>query len=76
MTDNYYGSCSGCDALESLLVKNSSISEYVKLCKDIVCNIVKPYNYGWRREEEFEPMKMLLKALRRSIPFLSKPPYT
>ena len=54
MTYVDYGSCSGCDTLQSIQSKNCEVSEYMKLCKDIVCNIVKPYNYGWRNEEEFD----------------------
>lgn len=54
MTYVDYGSCSGCDTLQSIQFKDCEVSEYMKLCKDIVCNIVKPYNYGWRNEEEFD----------------------
>lgn len=54
MTYVGYGSCSGCDTLQSIQFKDCEVSEYMKLCKDIVCNIIKPYNYGWRNEEEFD----------------------
>ena len=54
MTYVGYGSCSGCDTLQSIQFKDCEVSEYMKLCKDIVCNIVKPYNYGWRNDKEFE----------------------
>ena len=54
MTYVNYGSCSGCDTLQSIQFKDCEVSEYMKLCKDIVCNIIKPYNYGWRNEEEFD----------------------
>ena len=56
-----YGSCSGCDTLLSIQSNTydgsdneSVISDYMTLCKDIVCNIIKPYNNGWRQSEEFE----------------------
>ena len=28
------------------------------LCKDLVTSIIKPYNCGWRSEEEFEEVTM------------------
>ena len=58
MTYVGYGSCSGCDTLQGLQMEKNNIDEYVKLCKDIVCNIIKPYNCGWRNEEEFEPVEL------------------
>jgi hypothetical protein len=27
------------------------------LCKDILQNTIKPYNNGWRKEEEWEPIE-------------------
>lgn len=54
-----YGSCSGCDTLLSIqdwgdkLPTENQIKDYMTLCKDLVCNIVKPYNCGWREDEEF-----------------------
>lgn len=41
-----YGSCSGCDTLKSIEVMDSEdarLKDYMSLCKDIVCNIKKPY---------------------------------
>lgn len=58
MTYVGYGSCSGCDTLQSLQMGNVDVDGYVKLCKDIICNIVKPYNSGWRNEEEFESVEL------------------
>ena len=58
MTYVGYGSCSGCDTLQSLQMGNVDVDGYVKLCKDIICNIVKPYNCGWRNEEEFESVEL------------------
>lgn len=55
-----YGSCSGCDTLLSIQdwtngmsPTESQIEDYMTLCKDLVCNIVKPYNCGWRKDEKF-----------------------
>ena len=53
MTYVGYGSCSGCDTLLSIQYEENNIKEFVQLCRDIICNIVKPYNCGWRNEEEF-----------------------
>lgn len=58
MTYVGYGSCSGCDTLLSMQCDRDNIDEYVKLCKDIICNIIKPYNCGWRNEEEFEVVEL------------------
>lgn len=55
-----YGSCSGCDILqgiESLASKKRQIDETMQLCLDIVQNITKPYDYGWRKDEEFETVE-------------------
>lgn len=30
------------------------IKDYMSLCKDMICNMVKPYNGGWRHDERFE----------------------
>lgn len=55
-----YGSCSGCDTLLSIqdwtngsVPTESQTEDYMTLCKDLVCNIVKPYNCGWRKDEKF-----------------------
>lgn len=54
-----YGSCSVCDTLLSIqdwktgLPTESQIKDYMTLCKDLVCNIVKPYNCGWSKDERF-----------------------
>jgi hypothetical protein len=29
----------------------------MSLCKDLVCNTVKPYNSGWRNEEIFDSVE-------------------
>jgi len=63
-----YGSCSCCDTLLSIQdweenpkPAKEQIKDYMTLCKDLVCNIVKPYNSGWRNEEEFEQVEMEVK---------------
>jgi hypothetical protein len=63
MTYVGYGSCSGCDTLlhiqgyDNKPPTASQIKDYMDLCKDIVTNMVKPYNTGWRHKEEFEEVK-------------------
>ena len=63
MTYCGYGSCSGCDTLKSIQnwdekpPTKTQLKDYMALCKDLVCNMIKPYNCGWREEEEFKPMK-------------------
>lgn len=59
MTHVGYGSCSGCDTLEGIkdgYYEDSIqiIKEYMMLCKDIVCNMIKPYNNGWRHDDVFD----------------------
>lgn len=62
MTYVGYGSCSGCDTLQGIQscpwhdVKptEQQLKDYMTLCKDLVCNMIKPYNSGWRNEEIFE----------------------
>ena len=54
-----YGSCSGCDTLKSIQdwgdkkLTDSQVKDFMGLCKDLVCNIVKPYNGGWRKDDRF-----------------------
>ena len=54
-----YGSCSGCDTLQSIQewdgkkLTDSQIKDFMKLCGDLVCSIVKPYNRGWRNDDRF-----------------------
>lgn len=60
MTYVGYGSCSGCDTLLSIQswddkkITEQQLKEFMLLCKDMVCNMIKPFNSGWRNEEEFE----------------------
>lgn len=60
MTYVGYGSCGGCDTLLSIQewddkkITEQQLKEFMLLCKDMVCNMIKPFNSGWRNEEEFE----------------------
>jgi hypothetical protein len=60
MTYVGYGSCSGCDALQAIQMYYEGspsvrmVDDFMKLCKDILTNTIKPYNGGWRHTEAFE----------------------
>ncbi|MBO5371532.1 MAG: hypothetical protein J6A75_02315 [Lachnospiraceae bacterium] len=58
-----YGSCTYCDTLQHILCESKDSMELVNdlmyLCKDLVCNIVKPYNDGWRNRPEFDVIQGL-----------------
>lgn len=60
MTFVGYGSCSGCDTLQAIqdyrdeLLSDKQVKEFMTLCKDLVCNMIKPYNSGWRHLSDFE----------------------
>lgn len=64
MTYAGYGSCSGCDTLLSIqeygeeLLTEGQVKCFMQLCKDLVTSIIKPYNGGWRWEEEFDEVEM------------------
>lgn len=57
-----YGSCSGCDALQAAQsysweeekLTPEQLADFMCICKDLICNAVKPYNYGWRHEDKFD----------------------
>ena len=59
MTFVEYGSCSGCDTLQAIQCfldikdRDESINDLMNLCKDLICNMIKPYNTGWRHDERF-----------------------
>ena len=63
MTFVEYGSCSGCDTLQGIQCflgtkgRNESINDLMSLCKDLICNMIKPYNTGWRYDERFSMIK-------------------
>lgn len=53
MTYVYYGSCSGCDTLQSILIsddKEEILNDLVNLCKDIIMHTINPYDH----DEMFE----------------------
>lgn len=64
MTYIGYGSCSGCDLLQSIQpdsfeeIEDDDIAEFMALCKDFITNMIKPYNHGWRNNEDFEHVTM------------------
>ena len=65
MTFVGYGSCSGCDTLQAIQecwsddpLTEQQVKDFMALCKDIVTNTIKPYNYGWRSSERFTEVEM------------------
>ncbi len=64
MTYVGYGSCSGCDTLQHIQMlcdysdeehlTEQQIEDMMRLCKDIVCSMIKPYNTGWRYSADFD----------------------
>lgn len=66
MTYVGYGSCSGCDTLLAIQnyyddgskLNESQVHDFMLLCKDIVSNMIKPYNTGWRASDEFSPCEV------------------
>lgn len=69
MTYIGYGSCCGCDTLQHIQciywcdddnekLKEKAMKEYMALCKDILTNMIKPYNTGWRQDDLFEVVTM------------------
>lgn len=59
-----YGSCSVCDTLKSIQdyedgkLTESQVKRFMALCKDLVCNMIKPYNYGWRYDDRFDAVEL------------------
>jgi hypothetical protein len=56
IASQYYGSCSGCDTLLGIqdyrdggVPTEEQLSDYMTLCKDIVCSMVHPFK-GYRDE--------------------------
>lgn len=64
MTYMGYGSCSGCDLLQSIQpwdesdITDDTVKDFMSLCKDFITNMIKPYNTGWREDDRFEQMTM------------------
>ena len=63
MTFVEYGSCSACDTLQTIQCyldirsRDKSIDDLMNLCKDLICNMIKPYNIGWKYDERFSTIK-------------------
>lgn len=66
MTFVEYGSCSVCDALMSIQEKHwhdgakptdEQLKDYMTLCKDLVMNMIRLYNYGWRYDKKYAPVE-------------------
>lgn len=63
MTYVDYGSCSGCDTLQAIQdwgekkLTEPQVKDFMTLCRDLVCSIIRPYNCGWREDEEFETVE-------------------
>lgn len=63
MTFIEYGSCSGCDSLQAAQdwhsdkLTEEQIKDFMVICKDLVCNSIKPFNYGWRADERWNVVK-------------------
>ena len=62
LTYQHYGSCSGCDTLQHITdylgkggkPNEKQVDAYMTLCKDIVTNMIKPYNIShWFHDEDF-----------------------
>lgn len=64
MTYVGYGSCSGCDTLLSIIDSDNEqptdkqVKDLMVLCKDIITNIIKPYNHAWRKNEMFDTVEI------------------
>jgi hypothetical protein len=64
MTYVGYGSCSGCDTLLNIQnydydkpATEKQVNYFMQLCKDILTNMIRPYNHGWRENIDFEPVE-------------------
>lgn len=59
-----YGSCSGCDTLmgiqgwDDAKPTEKQLKDYMALCKDLVVNMIKPYNNGWRNDERYNTVEL------------------
>lgn len=64
MTYVGYGSCCVCDYLQSIKpweerrLNDDEVKKFMSLCKDILTNMIKPYNSGWRDDERFNVVTM------------------
>ena len=63
MTYVGYGSCCGCDTLQGIqdwgetVLTENQVKDFMDLCRGIVQNTIKPYNHGWRWDDEFDPVE-------------------
>lgn len=60
MTYADYGSCSGCDTLQSIMSDSNrerQEKDLLKLCEDILTNTIKPYNCGWREDLDYKEVE-------------------
>lgn len=56
-----YGSCTVCDTLQGIQFDDdisdsdiNAVDEYMNLCRDIVSNTIRPYNDGWKQQDDFD----------------------
>jgi hypothetical protein len=63
MTYVYYGSCSGCDTLQAIqegwseVLKEDQIKEFMMLSLHLLENMIKPYNDGWRSNDDYKQVQ-------------------
>ena len=67
MTYVGYGSCSICDALQGVQSWDNYSKEkpteeqldgFMDICRDLICNAIKLYNFGWREDENWLPAEV------------------
>ena len=67
MTYIGYGSCSVCDALQGVQSWSNygkekpteeQLDGFMDICRDLICNTIKPYNFGWREDENWLPAEV------------------
>ena len=67
MTYVGYGSCSICDVLQGVQSWDNYSKEkpteeqldgFMDICRDLICNAIKPYNFGWREDENWLPAEV------------------
>ena len=84
MTFVNYGSCSGCDTLldiqswgdyDDVYLDEKQIKGFMWLSKDIVTNMIKPYNTGWRQSDEFEGVKFDKTQKNNELEIITEMPF-
>ena len=67
MTYIGYGSCSVCDALQGVQSWSNygkekpteeQLDGFMDICRDLICNAIKPYNFGWREDKNWLPAEV------------------